>query len=181
MKLKNILESVLKEVGESTAKPYDYKLVYSARDYGFPEDDDEVVYEFETDEGIKYAVKIYKAVDDQVVQYDATFGIYDNFGDVDYTSTSKNTTTGDLYRVMATVVEVVKKEIEKDLEEFKKPIKIVIKPTKEKNPEGKEIESDTRRTNLYMAYIKKQMPQDSKVYVDSDGKEIRLYIPYKKS
>jgi hypothetical protein len=86
--------------------------------------------------------------------------------------------TGNWRRVMATVIDIIEKEVltdsfalENELEEYT----IEIHPSKES-------EEDNRRLNLYMMYIKKNMPSDASVHTstDEDGLDvIEVIIPAK--
>jgi uncharacterized protein YlxP (DUF503 family) len=81
--------------------------------------------------------------------YQINFGIYLG-GEVDYDYESNS---GDMFKVLATVVDIGKDAIER------KGIKtLIITPSKEQS-------NDKRRLKLYMAYIKKQLP-DAEVDIE---------------
>ena len=74
---------------------------------------------------------------------------------------------GRLFRVMATIVQIAK-EFMNDIDYKEKGIDMLrITPTKSESDE------DDRRANLYMAYIKRQLPVSSVKY---DGEEIVVKI-----
>jgi hypothetical protein len=106
-------------------------------------------YEFETSDGTNYVIELVEQWDTQLL---VNFGVK---GDDDY---STITNKGDLFRIMATVLIEVKKYIQENpnIDE------VVIIPSKSSD-------TDTRRTNLYMAYIKKQLPKDWTVIINRIG------------
>lgn len=108
-------------------------------------------YEFETSDGTQYVIELVEQWDTQLL---VNFGVK---GDDDYSTV---TNKGDLFRIMATVLIEVKKYIQgnPNIDE------IVIIPSKSNS-------TDARRTNLYMAYIKKQMPQNWTVLINRIGGE----------
>jgi hypothetical protein len=71
---------------------------------------------------------------------------------------------------MATVVQITKKEVEISKQRNQSIKMIRIEPSKN-------FENDTRRANLYMAYIKKHMPKGSRVEVSPDLKQIEIILP----
>lgn len=178
IKLQSILESLLSEVGENTATPYDFKV---KREW----EDEETWYEWKTDdEGedpVKYTMTITKwsdytgRGDDREFNYEVEFGIDVEGGGTDYYATSKTRKTGNMRRVMATVIAALKQEIAKD---NKKPgvrvSSVYMSPSKEE-------ETDQRRAKLYLSYIEKNKPAGSTVtYSDRGSIEIKLPKPGRK-
>lgn len=146
------LLDLLKEIGEGSKEPYKYKKVSS-------KDLDYSVFVFTTEENVDYEMIINKH-DHQIkktIDYEVEFGIGKSISDklrtkIDYKSTSKDTKTGNIYRIMATLVDIIKKEMVLDKQEHNHTLKSIhFSPTKED-------ESDDRRLKLYTAYIQKQMP-----------------------
>lgn len=163
MKLTKILEQVLSEIGDtSNIETYTYSRTPEMEQH------DEEVYEikFITESDTNYIVIIYKIDinEDNIWRMDVEFGITDGGSKYDYKSTVNK---GELYKVLATVVKAVKKEIEISTEEGKNIVTIRIEPSKN-------FESDSRRANLYMAYIKKNMPAGSRIEVSPNFKTIEI-------
>lgn len=140
------LKSILKEVGEGTAKPYKYSVEF--------EDDEEVKYNFQTDSGLKYEISLFQAPRSRtnhrlVVAFKTQTGNYEEL-----------TNKGEQFRIMATVVDAIKKYLVK----APKVSDISFTPAKETG-------NDDRRATLYKAYIAKQLP-GSEIRIFSDGRYI---------
>lgn len=158
MKLTNILEQVISEVGEATAKPYYYEIAI--------DDEDNRVYNFETDSNTYYEVDL-KEIEpenplsaDEGIRLNINFGITDEEGTKDMKTLSNK---GELYRVMATVVAAVKE----DLANHKYIKTLEFEPSKRV---GKDDASNARET-LYKRYVQKAFPQ-STTSTQQDGKVI---------
>jgi hypothetical protein len=192
IKLKDILQEVvgLDEVGEGSAQAYDWKKIRSSK------------YEFVTDdidkEGSKlppvdYKVDIIKTISPRakIIEYYVAFGIevldFDEDGKyyfkTNYDVTSKDAYTGNLFRVMKTMVEIINDVLDNqkndpDLKNYlhKFPTVIEMTPSKEKDAKGNEKQSDMRRANLYMAYIQKHKPEGSTVRMGPNGDSIKIEI-----
>lgn len=143
------LKSILKEVGEGTAKPYDYKIEYD--DPG-----EEIHYEFTTDSKLKYNINIAQFIPNVRKKEVRLAVAFKPEGKTYDTITNK----GEQFKIMATVVAAVKEYL------AKVPNAIEISFTPSKADEG-----DMRRANLYKAYITKQLP-GSNVRIFSDGRYI---------
>jgi hypothetical protein len=140
------LTNILKEIGEASAKPYKYTTEY--------EEDDEIQYNFTTDSGLNYDISIaHYAINCNKIRLIVAFKPANSSYD---TVTNKN----EQYRIMATVVNAVKKYLLK----VPKAVEISFTPSKAD-------ENDMRRANLYKAYIAKQLP-GSKIEIFSDGRYI---------
>jgi hypothetical protein len=140
------LTDLLKEVGEGTAKPYEYSVEF--------EDNMEVNYNFQTDSGLKYDLllrQIPPSRDEHrlIISFKTQTGDYEDL-----------TNKGEQFRIMATIVDAVKKYLVK----FPKISYISFMPSKETG-------NDNRRANLYKAYITNQIP-GADVSIKSDGKYI---------
>jgi hypothetical protein len=140
---------VLKEIGDASSKPYEYKIE-------FEEPDQEIQYEFTTDSKLKYEISIAQVKplrDSQnirlVVAFKTTQGTYE-------TSTNKS----EQFKIMATVIDAVKEYLAK-----------VPNATEISFTPSKSTETDTRRASLYKAYIAKQLP-GSKINTFSDGRYV---------
>lgn len=169
-KLYDLLESIMQEVGENTAEPYE-----TTRTGVFLT---EAKYSWKTDEGVEYVLYIVKNADftgrgdDRDLYYSVEFGIWTNNIYVDYGATSKTTQTGNLRRVMATVIDCIKKEIALDNAKSGITVRqISIEPTKED-------ETDERRAKLYLSYVEKNKPEGSTVSYEDD--KIKITLPDKK-
>ena len=96
-------------------------------------------------------------------RYSATFrDLY-----TDYTDIVNN---DKMYRVMATVLKIVRELIDKFKQDGEYIREIWIDPSKN-------FEGDTRRTRLYKAYIQRNMPEGSDLYVADDMSYIKLTLP----
>jgi ParB-like chromosome segregation protein Spo0J len=151
-KIQEFFSKPINEVGEASAQPYEYKL--NAETYY------KVVYTFITDSGLDYIVKF--ELDNDVA--DVVF-LTEQSLDISRQPGSKNVflqtfNKGELFKVMATITNIVKEFLEKYTD-----IKtLVISPTKEDD-------TDNRRAKLYSAFIKKSI--DSEKYsFEENGKEM---------
>ena len=195
LQLAKMKQHLLQEIGENTAAPYDWKINstnedddYKITNYGFDADvqkkdkDGNVI----DDITVPYVVVIsrdmmwaspYGNSSDKLI-YRVSFGIRTSIDWVSFSSTSKDMDTGNWRRVMATVIDIIEKKVltdsfalENELEEYT----IEIHPSKESD-------EDNRRLNLYMMYIKKNMPSDASVYTSTDEDDldvIEVVIPAK--
>lgn len=163
------LLDILKEIGEGSKSPYVYRKTSSS-------DLDYSTFRFTTEENVVYEMTInkYKNTSKKLVDYEVEFGLVKSksrgtLTKIDYKSTSKDTKTGNVYRIMSTVVDIIKKEMALDKKEFDYTLtKIVFSPTKEN-------ESDDRRLKLYAAYIKRQIP-NSKITTSRFG-SVEVTLP----
>lgn len=161
-----IFEKLILEVGEGSAKPYRYT---KSDNLAAEDDSAERTVLFKTEDGDQYAVRIqafwadhyyargvyggpYFSVDFYVIPED------DGFGDG-----TQIVNKGRLFNVMATIVKATK-EFMKDIDYKSKGIK-----TMKVEPSKSEGFDDHRRANLYMAYIKRQLPVSRIKY---DGENI---------
>ena len=154
------LIDLLREVGEATSRPYDWKSYMDEEDYKG--------YSFETDSGLNYELEI--AVSEGDEERDSavvTFGIVEEDGSDYFTDYDKVPTKGELYKVMATVVSILKDFIKKN-----KQVKYIYFNT---NKLGKDLDKEqSSRLNLYRRYIQTHLPNakiDTKVI---DGEEATM-------
>jgi hypothetical protein len=119
-------------------------------------------YRFSTDSGIIYQVDVitfYRGPNKPIVARVA-FGISDEYGDIDYdTQTNKN----DIYRIMSTIVSIVKKDLESNPADI-----IEFHPNKREDKDIDNDPLDNVRTKLYLRYIKDQF-KDAEVTQTLDG------------
>jgi len=163
MKLVKLLNEIIQEVGEGNLRPYDTTSRTETK-YGSN-------IKFKTDSGEKYKVTIDKDPDNYFEEnrfdYDISFGTESlEFDRVDY---EREVNKGELFRVMATVLGIIKKEIELDKAKNNTIETIFISPTKRSTEDGDKDYSDLRRSNLYQSYIEKNKPKGSTVYVSDNG------------
>ena len=163
MKLTNILNNIILEVGEGSSNPYSY----SVNDNVFRGSTRNVAgrdVTFTTEDG-----------DDYIVSFAAYYGDHSNaegrgpYFKVDFTTVDEYgyedradrvVNKGRLFRIMSTVVKATK-EFLNDIDYKEKGIKkMLVFPAKSDF-------GDDRRANLYTAYIKKQLPVSDVTY---DGK-----------
>lgn len=157
------LKNILLEIGEGTAKPYKYKLTRTESDPDFG--DYFRLYEFVTDLGTHYEVMFEIEEDfskDEPWEFmNIEFGVDEkDGGGVDY---KVETNKGEVFRVMATIVDITKSILKE-----RKNIKTLTFSGAKKD------EDDNRRNKLYMAYIKKHIPNVKNVEVD--GSEVKVDI-----
>ena len=141
------LKDILKEIGEGTAKPYKYQYAYG--------DDESSNYTFTTEESnIDYEVDLIIFTEDQyTTMYGTTRAKALTFPVLDISFKSvegdydEETNRNEQYRIMATVIMIVKEMLKR----HKEIQSLVYAPTKADK-------DDTRRANLYKAYISKQIP-----------------------
>ena len=144
------LKDILKEVGEATTTPYKWKKASTKRRTVF--------FTFTTDQDTSYKVSlenyIYEDFHDDNKEYPAievSFGITPNDMPTNVSSVgnvSIVTNKGEMYRVMSTIVDIIKDYIKRN-----DNIKVIIY-----EPIKKEGEKGFKRNDLYMAFIKKQIP-----------------------
>lgn len=149
------LRGILKEIGEGTATPYKWKKASKKEDVVF--------FTFTTDEGTIYKVALdnysYEDVKENNKEYPAievSFGVKEK----GKYSTTTVTNKGEMYRVMATIVNIIKDYLKQNSN-----IKAIIYA-----PVKKEGDTVYKRNDLYMAFIKKQFP--SATFEDSYGSVI---------
>ncbi len=157
------LLDLLKEIGDATARPYDWSQTADEEDFK--------QYLFQTDSDLKYELEISvsegdKELDSAVV----AFGIVEA-GEEDYfTDYDKVPSKGELYKVMATTVSILKDFIKKN-----KQIKYIYFTT---NKLGNDTSKDrSSRLGLYTKYIQKHIPNakiDTKVVDGQESTMIKL-------
>lgn len=142
------LTDLLREVGEATSKPYKYDL-YSVFD-------DMRVYGFDTDKGTMYTVELEQPTDKNNI-LDVSFYPVDE-EDPDNEDFTVNTNKGELYRVMSTVVSIVREDLAKhpEIEE------LVFTPT------------SLTRGSLYISYIKHAFPQATAINTGGNTLQVKI-------
>ena len=163
IKLTNILKEIINEIGDGGSKPYKYKLTRTESNPDFG--DYFRLYEFVTDLGTHYEVTFEIEEDyskDEPWEFmNIEFGVDEkDGGGVSY---KVETNKGEVFRVMATIVDITKKILKE-----RKNIKTLTFSGTKKD------EDDNRRNNLYMAYIKKHIPNIKNI--DVGFSEIRVDI-----
>ena len=160
MKLTNILNNIILEVGEGSSNPYSYSVndnVFRGGSKNLAGRD----VTFTTEDG-----------DDYIVNFVAYYGDHSRakekgpFFKIDFTTVDEYgydnraddvVNKGRLFRIMATIVAATK-EFLNDIDYKEKGIKkMIVMPAKSK-------QGDDRRANLYMAYIKKHLPTSNIKY-----------------
>jgi hypothetical protein len=141
-------ERSIHEVGEGSAKTYDWELLQTnPGDY---------TYGFTTDSGIEYEVELVTLEYDDDETGEPVNGLEIGFGagemgkeksDVDVIN------RGEVFRVMATIVEIIQFAI-KLVPDFKSTNSLIYNPARKKG----EDPTGNQRDKLYQAYIKKVIP-----------------------
>ena len=157
IKLTNILKEIINEIGDGGSKPYNYRLTRK--------DDDFMLYEFETDLGTHYEVTFEIeedfSKDEEWETMNIEFGVDEkDGGGVSY---KVKTNKGEVFRVMATIVDITKSILKE-----RKNIKTLTFTG------SKDDDDDNRRNNLYMAYIRKHIPNVKNI--TDDGWTIEVDI-----
>lgn len=137
---KTLNEIILSEIGEATARPYSWNLIDEP-----DAENDEYEYTFETDSDLYYVDIETEDRNEWEVIYKTDTGDY-------RTVTNK----GNVLRVMATIIDILKDFIERE-----NPRKIIIQPSKT-------TEDDERRLKMYMAYIEKLLPVNYRINLYSN-------------
>ena len=144
MKLTKILKEVMSEIGDASKEPYGPIDTIT-------DDEAERQYGFTTDSGTIYEVKVetfYRGEGKPVIAR-VLFGIVGEDGDISYDA---QTGENDIYRIMATIVAVVKKDLKSNHADI-----IEFSPSKRIGDKDKDPMSNVR-TQLYTRYIKGQFP-----------------------
>lgn len=144
MKLTKILEQVISEIGDASREPYGPIDTIT-------DDEAERQYGFETESGKVYEVKVetfYRGEGKPVIAR-VLFGTIEDDGDVSYDA---QTGENDIYRIMSTIVAVVKKDLKSNHADI-----IEFSPSKRSGDKDKDPMSNVR-TKLYSRYIKGQFP-----------------------
>ena len=141
-------ERSIHEVGEGSAKTYDWELLQTnPGDY---------TYGFTTDSGVEYEVNlvVLNYEDDETGEFINGLEIGFSAGEKDeYKSDIEVINKGEVFRVMATIVEIIQFAI-KLVPDFKPTNAIIYNPARKKG----EGATGNQRDKLYQAYIKKAIP-----------------------
>ena len=145
-------KSNLNEVGEANVEPYSISITRS--------DNMHKIYTFTTEDNDNYSVAFDSGgIDETNGLWTTYFGTKNDSGL--FNSFVQVTNKGRIYRIMATLVKLIKGFLANT-----KPDTLVIEPTKTKNPD------DRRRFILYTQFIKKHLPSDYEY--SEDNKEILI-------
>jgi hypothetical protein len=145
MKLTKILKEVMSEIGDASKEPYGPIDTIT-------DDEAERQYGFTTDSGTIYEVKVetfYRGEGKPVIAR-VLFGIVGEDGGISYDA---QTGESDVYRIMATIVAVVKKDLKSNDADI-----IEFSPSKRAGDKDQDPISNVR-TQLYTRYIKGQFPK----------------------
>ena len=156
MKHLKLFEELINEIGDAGAKPYKWKWM-DGRFTSYAQ--------FKTDSGLTY--KVNTEIDDRRnlnhgIVLEIEYGIEDKTSKSSPVNYEIVTNRGELFRVMATVVDIVKAFMKKY------PEVEYIEFEGSKNRDG-----DQRRNKLYMAYIKKHIKSKS---IEDDGNTITVEL-----
>ena len=162
LQLAKIKQFLLQEIGDASKAPY--SPIDTITD---TEQDRE--YRFSTDSGALYQVDVitfYRGPNKPIVARVA-FGVTDKYGDTDYDT---ETNANDIYRVMATIVSIVKKDLQSNPADT-----IEFHPNKREDKDSDKDPMDNVRTQLYLRYIKGQF-RDAQATQTPDG-DIQVALP----
>jgi hypothetical protein len=159
MKLTPLLQEILKETGDQLTKPYQSEIVI--------DDENDRKYNFQTESTppTYYEVDLTEyepenPFSEEGILLDIQFGVTNEEGDKNM---NLLTGKGELYRVMSTVISIVKK----DIAEHKYIKRIQFTPAARK---GKDTSTANARGNIYLKYVKAQWPKATEEI--KDGKII---------
>ena len=154
MKYIKLYEELINEIGDASSKPYKWKWMGRTFEYA----------EFTTDSGIRYEVSMYREEDyTQMDTYEIMrieYGVETISGQLSYTQL---TNEGELYKVMATVTDIVKTALKKHTD---------VKQLEFSGSKDKGVD-DQRRNKLYTAYVKRQLKAKD---IWSDGNTITVEL-----
>src|SRR6056300_482856 len=132
----------LNEVGEASITPYKWEEEYT--------DDMTTVVRFETESGLEYNVELERDVYEGIPILEVEFVAGTMDPDTGGTMSSKTITNkGELFRVMSTIVDIIKHYVNKTEAQG-----VTYSPSKK----GDETISTNQRNTLYKAFLKKQVP-----------------------
>jgi len=153
------LNSVINEIGESNLSPYSWtKNVKSIKGHNYQYD-----YYFTTEDDDQYRVQIYYDTVNQ--NWSVSFFANEDEFDTDDTDIFTNVVNkGKLFKVMATVSSTVK-----DFIDIVGPKEIEIIPVKNEDV-------DKRRFNLYLQYVKKNVPEGYRILVKNYGEHPKVFL-----
>lgn len=150
------LKSLLKEIGEATAQAFPFEF------YGSPYDEDRY-YGFETNH-YPYSVHINNYEDNEI---GISFFV-PNEEDPNQDRYDIETNKGDMFKIMATVIAIVKQ----DLKTHPNVDTLVFEPVKKQG-----AVDNSSRANLYLRYVKHSYPNAK---VETNGDEIVVKLPQTK-
>ena len=166
MKLFPLIKEIISEVGEGTAKPYNYTSEHGIQ-RGYDDNSADDTASFTTEDGDRYEVKLNAFWGDnywaEKVGNHFTIDFYLKDKDAGFNDAYTVVNKGRLFRIMATIVQIAKEFMY--LIDYKENFidQLIVTPTKSEDFD------DNRRANLYMAYMKKHLPIKR---INYDGEEI---------
>ena len=165
------LKDILLEIGDSSATPYNWEHTIQSKKGAsrfkgrIPKNEyfwhDQ--YDFQTESGLIYIVTVNKKLVAGNKRPTASISFEASEGDWEKTTHNDTFTRGEMYRVMATIMEITNDYIANN----PNLQTLVIAP-------AKAYETDNRRKKLYLAYIKKNKPKNASVEEVGDDIEIHF-------
>jgi hypothetical protein len=138
--MKLVRESILNEIGEANVKPYEWHQENARGTY----------FTFKTENKELYIVHFEDVLGEGRYAIDFTLeDMGDDYDDIDKVSYNIVTNKGHLFRIMATVIDIIKNKIKNDFQ--KKIQSIIVTPEKNKK-------ADDRRYKIYQKFIEKHLP-----------------------
>lgn len=144
LELSKLKQYLLQEIGDASKEPYYSEIIVDS--------EEERIYEFTTTSGLLYQVTIETLFESPMKPTVAIvkFGIIQR-NDPDKVDYNAQTGDSDIYKVMATVVDIVRKDLKENPADI-----IEFKPTKRPNKDINAV--DNVRTQLYLRYIRAEFP-----------------------
>ena len=172
MKLLKLLNEILRETGEiDFKKAKTYATTPKTYDTSYKDSEVNSVY-FTTDSKTRYYIILEKIDHNQDNNWSMTVEFAAKILGSTKFDVNAVVNKGELYKVMATVIKEVLRELKESQKKGQHIAQILIKPSKN-------FQEDTRRANLYIVYLEKNMPTGSKVTHSADKEEIRVQLPNK--
>lgn len=158
------LKDILREIGDTSAGVYG-DLTPSQSGNGYYR------YDFTTESGLEYIAHVVKSIvaDEERPVITTEFIVAFEVKGQDWHA---DTNKGELYKVMATVVNFVRRVVESDSSSKDDTEKAIVFVPSKKDP------NDDRRLKLYKAYLKKQITGVEVEGPDEDGR-YKAYLPKK--
>ncbi len=178
------LKKLVKEIGEGTSQPFEYTVIEKyPRNEGITYEikiTDDIIIEFEIgryklysdDDMYTTLLKQYDIIDtkplmfEYVISFDITTSTAEYLQHSNYKYAQNFLNTEQLLRLMATIVELIKKHNTKiSNDEY---YTYEFEPIKNVDSRGEFIAGDNKRLNLYMVYLKKHLPSNFEIHKENN-------------
>jgi len=178
------LKNILLEIGEGSAKPYKWKADHKTK-MAFGMDVTDYEYVWETDSGLEYVLTIVPIPVEGQGHWHAAFGPFKMGPSLHSPITGRQlrgpqkrvdyeteTNRGELFNIMATIVDAFKDFIKKEYTSYEDPDDAWGLKSVEYEGSKAEDAKSNQRNKLYAAYIKKHLPNATIRNIHGDKMEI---------